>query len=181
MRKLSKSEARLLGIFATAIFLAANLLAIRSWMSARRVLLQETSALEMKISEDRDAIESAETLKEAADWIAGHRPPALSDDNASAALLDTVRKAAESQQLGIAAETLLPPTGTGEMAGANLQIKLTGAFPSIVRLLFDLQKPEAWRSIDKLTIRSEATPPNALLEFQIRQYYTAPASVSANP
>lgn len=183
MRKLSKSEARLLTFFTAAIFVAANLMALRFWTASRRALFQEQSALMEKIAEDRATMESAAALQDAAAWIAQHKPPALSDDTANTALLDAVRKAAESSKLGIASETLLPSTGTQDLAGANLQIKLSGAFPGIVQLLFELQKPEAWRSIDKLTIRSDSTPPNTLVEFQIRQYYKASPSptVSSNP
>ncbi len=183
MRKLSKSESRLLLFFGAAIFLAANLLAARFWLSSRRALQQEAASLKAKIAEDRSWIAAVTDFESASAWIASHPPPRLSNDDASASLVDTVRKSAESHKLGISVESLLPSDSGPDYSRANLQIKLAGTFPGIVRLLFDLQRPDAWRSMDKLTLRSDTTPPNALAEFHIRQYYStaAPSGPPSNP
>jgi hypothetical protein len=172
MRKLSKSESRLFLFFAAAIFLAANLLGMKFWMSTRQRLVQQETSLRGQIDEDKSWIAAAADFNEAAAWLAANKPPAFTSDGASTDLIDSVRKSAESNSLSIATETLLPATAEFTLPHASLQIKLTGPFPGIVRLLFDLQKPGAWRTIDKLTLRSDATPPNALAEMQIRQYYS---------
>lgn len=175
MRKLSKSEARLLALFSAAIFLAANLLGIRFWMTGRKALLQETSALEARIAEDREWIALARDFEDGTAWLVEHRPPAQSADDANTTLVEAVRQAAETHKLTISAETLLPPGGGDDLFHANLQIKLAGAYPGIVRLLYDLQTPEAWRSIDKITMRSDSTPPQTLVDLQVRQYFSTVA------
>jgi hypothetical protein len=183
MQRLSKSESRLLIFFCVAIFVAANMFGLRYWMKKRGALRAEMNELQTRIEEDRSWVDSATNFKDAAAWVEQHRPPAMAADSASVSLVDIVRRAAEAQQLTVTAETLLPASNEGDFSAANLQIKLVGGFPGVVRLLFELQQPEAWRAIDKLTLRSDSTPPNTVLEFKVRQYHTLPSvpAVSANP
>lgn len=181
MRKLSTSEFRLLIFFCAAVFLAANLLAARLWMNSRAGLLREITDLQNRIAEDRSWIAAATDFDSAKDWITTNPPPALAPDQASTALLRTVREAAEAQGLTVTEEALLPAEGTLSYPSTTLQLKLSGNFSGIVQFLYDLQKPGAWRAVNKMNIKSDATPPNALVEMQIRQYFSQPDRPTAPP
>ncbi len=181
MRKLSQSEFRLLIFFSAAVFLAANLLAAKLWMTSRAGLLREITTLKNQVAEDRSWIAAASDFDSAKEWIAGNPPPALASDQASTLLLRTVREAAEAQGLVVTEEALLPSEGTLAYPSTTLQLKLSGSFSSIVHFLYALQKPGAWRAVNKMSIKSDATPPNALVEMQIRQYFTEPGRSAAPP
>ncbi len=182
MRRLSKSERRLLILFAAAVFLAANLLALRFWSASRRALAGKAVALRAQIAEDRNWLAVFAGYEAEAAWTAAHRPTPLTEDKASSRLVDLVRRSAETHGVVIASESLLPPK-SAEFPSACLQIKLSGAFPGMVRLLFDLQEPGAWRAIEKLTLRGDASPADALAELEIRQFFTSgpPAESSSAP
>jgi len=77
MRKLAKSEQRLLIIFGAAVFLALNLFAIRFWMQNRNALLAS-------ISETRSAIATGESWINAAEALKPAREPAQASSTPSA-------------------------------------------------------------------------------------------------
>ena len=65
-----------------------------------------------------------------------------------------------------------PQTNTAEEA------KLSGPFSGVAKFLFAIQSPTAWRSVPKLTIRSDTEPPNVLVDMEVHQYYLLPAPPS---
>ena len=59
------------------------------------------------------------------------------------------------------------------------QKKIGGPFAGVASFLFDLQSPIAWRSVSKMTIRSDSEPPNVVVDMEIHQYYHSPQSSDA--
>ena len=175
MRRLSPSESRLLMAFSAAVFIAVNLFAVRFWTRTRTALAGERHTLEAQVSEDKSWIVLAADFETQRQWVTANPPPAMTSDQASTALIRHVRESAESQKLTITEEALVPTEGTTAFRSADLQLKLSGAFPDIVRFLFELQKTGTWRAVRKLSMKSDTTPPNALVELQIRQYFAEPA------
>lgn len=176
MRKLATNERRLLIFFLSAVFLAINLLAARAWMGWRASLVSQISALESQLAEAQVWAEGAAAIGPAREWMVAHPPQESTPDQASTGLLNTLRGAAEGAGLKVTEENLLPaaPVATGN--AVTLQTKLSGPFPGVAKALFSLQSPTAWRSVPKLTIRSDAEPPNVLVDMEVRQYYLAPSS-----
>jgi hypothetical protein len=177
MRKLARNEQRLLIIFGSAIFLALNLFAARAWMSWRGSVIGETEALRSQIAEGNVWIEGAAAIGPAREWIEANPPPQVTADQASTGLLETLRKSAEEAGIKVTEENLLPATDVAAGTAAALQAKLAGPFSGVAKFLFALQSPTAWRSVPKLIIRSDAEPPNVLVDMEVRQYY-APASTN---
>lgn len=176
MRKLATNERRLLIFFLSAVFLAINLLAARAWMGWRASLVSKISALDSQLAEAQVWAEGAAAIGPAREWMVAHPPQESTPDQASTGLLNTLRGAAEGAGLKVAEENLLPaaPLATGN--AVTLQTKLSGPFSGVAKALFSLQSPTAWRSVPKLTIRSDAEPPNVLVDMEVRQYYLAPSS-----
>lgn len=175
MRKLATNELRLLIFFALAIFLALNLLAARLWMSMRSSFIADTETARAAIAESRMWIEGAAGISSAQEWIAAHPPSTSTPDAASTGLLESTRSAADEAGLKVTEENLLPAANTDAGSAATLQIKLAGPFPGVAKFLFAIQNPTAWRSIPKINIRSDAEPPNVVVDMEVRQYYL-PAS-----
>lgn len=183
MRKLTANELKLAVLFSTAIFVALNLLAVRAWMQHRAGLIRDTAAAQATLLESKSWIEAASTLGSARDWIAAHPPPEDTAEQASTALLQVVRNAAAASSLKVAEENLLPAPQVQTGTAAALQTKFSGPFPGVAKFLFDLQSPDAWRSIPKMIVRSEAEPPNVVVDMEIRQYYrpSSPTATAPGP
>ncbi len=173
MRPLARNEQRLLVIFAAAVFVALNLFALRAWTSQRAALSNRLRDAKSTLSTGKSWIAAAETLETAKAWIEANPPPAARAEEASTRLLNLVRSQAESNALRIAEESLLPPGDSPDADSVVLQTKLHGPFAAVARFLFELQKPADWRTVDKIAIRSDAEPPNVVVDLQIRQFYRA--------
>jgi len=178
MRKLAKNESQLLLIFGAAIFLAVNLFLIRAWLSHRSSVADKISAAASAISISSSWITAAEVLQPARDWMQEHPSPFKKTDAANTDLLNTVRTLAEKSGLKIAEETLLPGEEADGSRVALLQSKITGPFSGVATFLFELQNPTAWRSVEKMIIRSDNEPPNVIVEMEIRQYFRSSESVT---
>jgi hypothetical protein len=121
---------------------------------------------------------AAEELEPARDWMQQHPSPTEKADAANTALLNMVRSIAEKSGLKIAEETLLPGEDADGALAAVLQTKITGPFSGVATFLFEIQNPTAWRSVEKMMIRSDNEPPNVVVEMEIRQYFR---SLDSNP
>lgn len=171
MRKLAKSETRLLLIFSAALFLAVNLFAIRAWLNHRAGVSAAISETRSALSISRSWMTAAEELEPARDWMQQHPSPTEKADAANTGLLNMVRTIAEKSGLKIAEETLLPGEEAEGTRAAVLQTKITGPFSGVATFLFEIQDPKSWRSVEKMMIRSDNEPPNVVVEMVIRQYF----------
>lgn len=179
MRKLAKSETRLLLIFGAAVFLAVNLFAVRAWLNHRSGVLAAISETRSELSSSRSWIIAAEALEPASEWMQRHPSPIEKPDAVNTGLLNTVRNMAEKSGLKIAEETLLPGEEADGARAAVLQTKITGPFSGVATFLFEIQNPTSWRSVEKMMIRSDNEPPNVVVEMEIRQFFRSTDSTPA--
>lgn len=181
MRKLATNEIRLLALFSAAIFLALNLFAARAWMQHRADVAARIAAARSGMAEGNTWIEGASAIGPAHEWIEANPPPQNTPEQASTGLLQLARSAAEEDGLKVIEENLLPAAEVTTGSAAALEFKVSGPFSGVAKFLFALQNPTAWRSVDKMIVRSDTEPPNVLVDLKIRQYYRAPASVPPAP
>lgn len=178
MRKLQKNELNLLVLFACAVFLALNLMALRAGLQHRGKLVTEISQAKTALATAKSWITAAEDLQIAKDWMREHPAPVTTSQGASTDLLNTVRNLAEKENLKVVEETLVPPEA-GQSDFVVLQTKIAGPFAGVAAFLFDLQTPTSWRSVGKMTIRSDNEPPNVVVDMEIHQHYHSPQSSDA--
>ena len=181
MRRLAKSEQRLLIIFGAAVFLALNLFAIRLWLQNRSALIANIAQTRSAITTGESWMSAAEALQSAREWIEQNPAPTATGDQASTNLLNSIRNLAEKSNLKLVEETLLPSEATAAGESAILQVKLTGPFSGVASLLFELQSPKSWLAVDKMMIRSDNEPPNVIVDLVVRQYYRAPSAPATEP
>lgn len=181
MLKLAKNERRLLILFGTAVFLALNLFAIRAWSQKRGSLLALIEKTRSAISTGSSWITAAEALQAAQEWMAQNPAPSGTAEQTSTNLLNTVRALAEKSNLKLLEETLLPSESSTSGESSVLQTKISGPFSGVASFLFELQNPTAWRSVDKMMIRSDNEPPNVIVDLVVRQFYLAPNPASPSP
>ena len=100
----------------------------------------------------------------------------MTPDDASAALLKLERDEAEKSGLKVTEENLLPGQNSTQESTVAVSAKLSGPFEGVVRMLYALQTPTGWRSVEKLTLRSDAQPPNVVADLELRQYFRTESS-----
>jgi hypothetical protein len=169
MRAPTPTEQRLLAVFLAAAFLALNAGGCRLW---RQVVADQNRAIAMA----RNRIAEGEGWLAAAEAIGGAgRPlpplPKFAGKDASSALIAMLRRAAAGAGLTIIEESLPePPDGLPEKA-VVVRLRFSGPFEGCVRFLYEVQQPDAWRSIEQAVIKADSTPQNVLAELEIRQYF----------
>jgi hypothetical protein len=176
MRRLTQNELRLALLFGAAVFIALNLLGGRLLLEYRASILRDITSQQTAIAEGTSWIESAGALGSAREWLAAHPAPEASSDSANTGLLDAARSVGEKEGLKVLEETLLPPPQVASGNAAALQLKLAGPFAAVTRFLFEIQGPTLWRAIPRISVRSDAEPPNVVVDMEIRQYYRPVAS-----
>lgn len=171
MRKLAPNEKTLFLALCGALFLAFNLLSLKVFLNINGGLQSKITAMHTKIAEGQASINMAETLKPASAWIKEHPLPVWSDDQASSELLKCERSEAEKNDFKITEENLLPPHPAAYADSVSVQTKLTGPFTGLVKFLFAIQSPTAWRAIDKFTMKSDPEPSKVIIDLEIKQFF----------
>jgi hypothetical protein len=160
----------LLVFLLAAVFVALNLVGLRAWRQASDAQKAAIAAAQAQAEEQKAWLLAVEEI--GGEFRSLPTPPALGEKGASSSLIDLVRSAAQANGLTILEESLPPaPEGLPEQA-AGARVKLSGPFKGIVRMLFELQQPGQWRSVERLILKAEATPQNVLAELELRQYFT---------
>ena len=170
MKQLAPSEQKLFLILCMAIFIALNMFGLRAFLQARTAVLQSMAAAKSELASDCGWIDLAESLRPAMIWIASHPMPIMTSEDASAALLKFEREEAEKAGLKVTEENLLPGENTQEST-VSITAKLSGPFEGVVRMLYALQTPRGWCTVRKLTLRSDAQPPNVIADLELQQYF----------
>ncbi|MFZ4115547.1 MAG: hypothetical protein ACOYK6_02345 [Chthoniobacterales bacterium] len=176
MRKLAPSEKTLFFVLCGAVFLALNLFSLKLFLNMHRVLQSKISTLNTQLAEGRSVIMMAEMLQPATTWIHQHPLPNWNNDQASAELLKCERNEAEKAGLKIIEENLLPPHTSSYGSSVSVQAKISGSFDGLVKFLFALQNPTAWRAINKFTIKSDSEPTKVIVDLEIKQFFQTTSS-----
>jgi predicted secreted protein len=171
MKRLAPGEKRLLLILCGALFLAANMLGLRAFLQARSGLSKSITATRSGIAESKGWVERGEILGGATEWLDSHPMPRTAPDAASASLLKSEREEAEKSGLKVIEENLLPPQSSSQGSSVTVAVKLNGPFAGLVKFLLALQTPSAWRTVDKIEIKSDTQPPNVLVDLELRQQF----------
>ena len=183
MRPLATNEKRLFLLLCGAVFIALNMLGLRSFVQARTGLRNAVIKAKAEFSADRELLDLGVTLRPGHDWIEKHPMPSLPADEASAGLLKLERDEAEKAGLKVLEENLLPAEEGNFGSSVSVAAKLSGPFPGVVRMLFALQTPTEWISVEKLALRSDSEPPNVVAELELKRYFHSigPESKSPHP
>lgn len=186
MRPLASSEKTLFFILCGAVFVALNLLGLRAFMQARAGVQRAIVAAKSEIMADHTWLELGKSLRPAVAWMDSHPMPQMEPDAASAGLLKFEREEAEKAGLKVIEENLLPSQSTAQGSGVAVAVKLNGSFAGLVKMLFAVQTPTAWRTIDKISIKSDAQPPNVIADLEVCQHFNAlnpvnPANSAGQP
>ena len=171
MRTLAPSEKNLILILGGAVFIALNMMGFHAFLQTKAGVQKAMVKSKSELASDRSWVNVGSALKPADTWITTHPMPRMAPDDASAQLLKVERDEAEKSGLKITEENLLPTQETPYGPTVAVSVKLSGPFEGVVKLLFALQSPTAWRTIEKLALKSDAQPPNVVADLELHQYF----------
>jgi hypothetical protein len=52
-----------------------------------------------------------------------------------------------------------------------VQEKISGSFEGLIKFLFALQNPTAWRAVNKFVIKSDSEPSKVIIDLEIKQFF----------
>ena len=181
MRPLAPSEKNLLLILLGVVFIALNMVGLHSFFQAKANLQRTIQKAKSQLASELAWLTIADGLQPAEQWITSHPMQEISTDDASAELLKVEREEAEKAGLKVTEENLLPAQDSSQGKSVSLEAKFSGPFEGMVRMLFALQSPTAWRSIEKVVVKSDAQPPNVIVELVLKQYFRPSSMPSKQP
>jgi|GEM_PF-329394 len=168
MRPPTATERKLLIFLLGAVFVAINLAGLRFWMSLSKRHEARQSATSARLLEGQSWILAAESI--GGDVML--RPPASEEKTASSSLLALARSKAAEFGLTVVEEALPPMPPDLPEPAAVLRLKVNGPFSGLVRFLYAIQEPGAWRSVEQIIVKADPKPQNVLAEMEVRQYYS---------
>jgi len=171
MRPLASNEKILLLLLFGALFVAVNMMGLHAFLQARTGMEKAIVKARSALASDKSWVEQGKALNPADAWINAHPMPRLTPDEASAQLLKTERDEAEKAGLKVIEENILPSGNTPYGYTVIVFVKLTGPFEGVIRMLFALQSPTSWRTMEKLALKSDTQPPNVVAELELHQYF----------
>lgn len=166
----------LAGLLGLSLLLLGGLVALTEHNKAMAAL----KAAKMELSARRDAhliilAEEQQALARDA-WIRANQPPLSDPATASGALLDFVKQTAQEAGVELSATKLLEPSEGAAGPEIGIEVQAAAPFEKAVRLLHALQAPERFVTMTKLSLKSDAEPPNVVLELRLVRHYARPTA-----
>lgn len=151
-----------------------------------RELGSEIETLQNRLVEMNAAISQGEEWQRKSDWLEAHVPSFGSRQEASARLMETVTKEAESAGIKIASREFIEEIrqlgpdglpmedegGSGFFDKASMKLTLTGVKEEpFFKWLHALQKPEGFMGVTRLQINPSSQGKTINVEVDITHYY----------
>ncbi|MES2307454.1 MAG: hypothetical protein V4507_01210 [Verrucomicrobiota bacterium] len=171
MRPLQNNEKRLAALFIFLIIGYAHLRGYEEWQATVRRNTQKEIDLVAEKNVAAILMESQSISTERLKFLSEKQPVAKEPDLASAALIDTIQKSADTYQLKITDIALQPTQSLPHAFQTSATVKLTGKFENVVQWLYQLQGPENFTTLIRSSIKSDPNPPQVIAEFEIARWY----------
>lgn len=172
MRALTAKEKRLLVTLLGALFLLLNVVALKTFLDRRAVLLANIASLEGELAQDRAVLGQKDYWAEREQWLESNQPTdditSVDDDNR---FLEFVESTAKSSGLAYTRR------GGGPVASEGLPYAevfdastVKGNMESLVKWLSKLQQPKEFRAIKELQIKS-GEPPDVICDVVVSRWF----------
>ena len=178
--RLSPRERLLTLLVGGAVFLIANLVAIRFLLSAYTDLNQQNSEARRNVLLLRALADQQSTWTQRNDWLKATQPVLTNRDRAGTALYEQLQGIARARQVIVNSLQIKPPV-TGPAPGGDapqvvsVEGDTQGDWPETVRFLAEVQKPENFLVFDLASLRTSPTDARMMkCHFQVSKWY-APA------
>lgn len=162
----------LLIAFGCTLFLAANLIGMKTYMLVSAKQSSTLRDLKDQVAQNNEMISLRDLWMERSQLMEAHPVPQLAPASAGAEFLQSLQQVASSKGVRILDQSFGQPGKANEYETVSVRLKTAGTMEAMARWLFEIQKEGSYRALPEMTLRSDKEPPNVLCDLQIVQYFT---------
>lgn len=176
MRRLTKSEGKLLITILVIIFIFANMAGIKFLTEHKRRLSNKLVLLKGEESFGKEILAEEPLWTERRNWIAAAQPHMkASGDVNSAELLEALQTSATAHKVVTADPIFLGSTSKPEHQEFKVGLKATGTLEAMMKWIAELQQPKNFQAITFFSLKSDAEPSKVKCELQVVRYFANPS------
>jgi hypothetical protein len=172
LRKLTKSERRLLIMFGLAVFVMANFYGISYLLDTESELNQRLGELEGTAKTNQIWLREKQFWLTRKQWIEHQQPRVNASEVPQSELLQAMTASAQANQLVIQEQSFAESRNTPNYQSVAVRLKLSGNLENVVKWLAELQQPEKFQAVTSFTLKSEEQPPKVNLELEVARWYS---------
>jgi len=167
----TSNEKRLLLVLFAIVFLGGNYYCYQ-WLAKKQSSLQMTYA-SMK-ADQADAmvdLQESDQWAQRQAWIHDHEPAITDEGQDHAALLEYVKKGADTNKLEVQDQSLKDiqrgPAGTR----MDVSIRVKGSTQDLVKWLVDFEKPDLFYAVTGFSLKADQDQKSMVCTLQISRYF----------
>jgi hypothetical protein len=172
MRRISKSEFRLLAIFGAAIFLTVNLVALRAAMSAVKGNTAEIASLRTKAAEYEDLLKESEYWQARGLWRESNPLPVFDESVSDSEFVEQIQSSLTAQGLKIDEQQLSPAERKAGFVAIGVTLKVSGSLESLIKWVSDVQKAGKFIEIQSFALKATDQSSTMVANLKLAKYFT---------
>jgi hypothetical protein len=171
MRALTANERRLGLIFLGMVFVIANLFLAQLLVKKKRLLQRSISQLKAEQQESAAWLTQKDFWLQRKAWLEAKEPKLGNDGQDPARLLESLQQSAERNKVAISQQKLLDVQTTEHYREVAVQLEVKGTLEAVGRWLAELQVPEKFQAVTKLTLQSDAEPSKVICNLVVARWH----------
>lgn len=179
MRKINKTEVRLLIIFGGSLFLMANLFLIRQGLHLASSDREELALLRTKLERYQAMQAQTGYWATRSEWRKTHPLPIYDPARSDSAFVEQVQQSLTGAGLRIEEQQLKPPTREGTLVVIALGLKITGELENLIRWMAESQKAGQYTGISELTLKTTKDASAMVATLELSRLFVPPGGQAA--
>lgn len=175
MAKLSKKEIRLLTLFLSALFLAGNVIALKSYLTGVKLSQAQIKTFGDKRQEIDALLSDRLYWEERQQWMEVHQPQLSEPGEAQGELISDLQHFARERGITILEQVILEPSHKAPFQKIAVRLKLSAPMRDLVEWLAEIQSPDAFYVVEQMLItpdiRSKEEEQPVICTFQVAKLY----------
>jgi hypothetical protein len=171
MRPLTKSETRLLRIFLAVALLLVNVVLLPALWRYQQRLERDAERLRADTMAVHSWLAEKSMWTARRQWLDLKQPRLSNSGEANSSLLESLQKTARTHQINIIDQSFLEGTTQPSYQEVGVKLKVSGSLEMIIRWLTEIQQPELFQAIQRISLRSGAEPSVVVCELQVTRWY----------
>jgi hypothetical protein len=172
LRRLTKSEKRLLIIFGLAVFVMANFYGLSYLLDTESEVTRQLSELKANAKTNQIWLREKQFWLTRKQWIERQQPRVGAGQVPQSELLQAMTASAQANQLVIQEQSFAELKNTPNYQSVAVKLKLSGNLENVVKWLAEIQQPEKFQAVTNFSLKSEEQPPKVSLELEVARWYS---------
>jgi hypothetical protein len=171
LRKLTKSEKRLLLILCIAVFGIANFYGLSYLTDLHSSLSRQVADLRGEERTNQVWLKEKNLWLNRKQWIDHNQPRIRSNQIPQSELLESLTSTAAADHLEIQEQSFGANSSTQNYQSVAVRLKLSGSLQDVVKWLVQIQQPELFQAVTSFSLKSANEPPTVSLELEVARWY----------